>query len=316
MEEEEEPAFADEAVAVVLDEGSLGSSSEQLSAEVLRSTVSFFVPDEGGRALWAAQFPGEAEVSFDAFAAGVRRHGGAILSEPQCELLCQFYAQLLGGRFDAAYELVPPPRVSMELFGQISWLFPHASLAGLLADFEVLARASWFHGACSLQEAQQSIRGQPKGCFLVRVGQGIASGSLSVSRVTDPMTVLHSRLYWNAGQQHWALKTGKKSAATPATSPRVTLWTAKSMVAAAEKRRQLKQKAQEKPPEDRQLLSTLRSYLEGLRQFDNVLGVSPQSPRPLQEWVAKHSKALDLRVACPGSPFAMVLAQDRAKKKP
>lgn len=317
-EVEEEPAFED-SVVLVLEQLPLSSSSESLSEEVLRSTVSFFVPDEGGRALWGSQFRHEAELSFDDFCRGVRTWGGAALSPEQYELLAQFHAQLLGGRFDRAYELVPPPRVSMELFGRVSWLFPHASLPRLLADFEVLARASWFHGACSLQDATEAVRGQPKGCFLIRLGQGIASGSLSLSRVTDPMTVLHSRLYWNVQHQQWALKTSNKQSAASgaggATSPRITLGTAQSMVAAVEKRRLLHQRAEQQGDEERKIVSTLRSYLQGLREYDNVLGVSPLSPRPLQEWVVKHSKALDLRVACPGSPFAMVLSNYHSRRK-
>jgi hypothetical protein len=308
--EEDEPVFED-SVVVLLEDVPLTSSAESLSEDVLRSTVSFFVPDEGGRALWSSQFRTEAEVGWDVFCRGVRAWGGAGLLPEQLELLAQFHAQLLGGHFERG-ELIPPPRVSMEVFGRISWLFPHASLPRLLADFEVLARLSWFHGACSLEDATEAIRGQPKGCFLIRVGQGIASGSLSLSRVTDPMTVLHSRLYWNVQHQQWALKTamkGSKSASGP-TSPRVTLGTAQSMVAAVEKRRQLHHRAEQQggAEEERKIVSTLRSYLQGLREYDNVLGVSPLSPRPLQEWVAKHSKALDLRVACPGSPFAFVLA--------
>ncbi len=93
-----------------------------------------------------------------------------------------------------------------------------------------------FHGATSLEDANEAIRGQPKGCFLVRVGQGIASGSLSVSRVTDPMTVLHSRLYYNAETQHWALKTRKtQKDVNTLHSPRLTADAVTSMVRDDEK---------------------------------------------------------------------------------
>lgn len=50
---------------------SKSSSSENLTVDVLRSTVSFYVPDEGGRALWSRSFLQLAQVPWDKFMSGI-----------------------------------------------------------------------------------------------------------------------------------------------------------------------------------------------------------------------------------------------------
>lgn len=235
----------EESSVIVVLEDELRDSSESLSDDLLRSTVSFFIPDAGGRALWSAHFLNEAEVAFERFSKALRSYGGKALTDEQYHLLEQFEAQLLGGKFDEQYVMVAPV-VTLERFGQISWLFPHANLKDTLLAMETLARSSWFFGAVSLEDAHEAICRQPKGSFLVRIGQGISTGSLSVSRVIDPMTVLHSRLYYNHSSSQWAIKTRKSSSNHSGllTSPRVTAVSAQSMVAAVEKRRALRAKVE------------------------------------------------------------------------
>jgi hypothetical protein len=149
---------------------------------------------------------------------------GLPLSEADYVLLEAFYAQLLGGQLDADLHIQPPPQVSLERFGQLAFFFPHSDLRALLKDFTTLARASWFHGTVTillvftfvfdlysclsfnlyfdlyfylyfdltaalvgympLKHSIESIRGQPKGSFMIRLGQGMASGSVSVTRMS------------------------------------------------------------------------------------------------------------------------------------
>ena len=78
-EEEEEAIVLLEQSVVSLSFSS--SSSDNLSDDVLRSTVAFFVPDEGGRALWTRHFPALAQIPFANFVAAVRTHATDQLSE-------------------------------------------------------------------------------------------------------------------------------------------------------------------------------------------------------------------------------------------
>lgn len=155
--------------------------------------------------------------------------------------------------------------------------------------------------------------------ILTSARQGAASGSLSVSRVIEPMQVLHSRLYWNVEARAWAIKTRRSagaSATASITSPRWNpLESAESLLEAAQRAKDLRRSAELIESLDLNSLSsaakvqdTLRHFLKGLKEHDNVLGVPPDTPGPLTDWVKKHSKALGLKCACPGSPFAPILS--------
>ena len=204
----------------------------------------------------------------------------------------------------------------------------------LLDDFLNLARASWFMGAMSHRQAQELLAGQPKGTFLIRLGLGATTGDLSVSRVTDPMTVQHSRLHWKAAEACWAFKTKAPSNSntlddsqapptiSPASTPRTPRVAMLSMYDMVEKRRRLKQDAEDKEkrlkwkpgteptklPSDEEFRVQQLEHLGRLKQYDNAMGVSPtEMPRPLRVWVEKNAKVLGLKAACPGSPFALIL---------
>lgn len=301
--------------------GSSGSGSGDLTDDILRTTIAFYITDQTSRLFWQTYFLSRAFVPFAEFVQRLFEWQRTVhaaqpsLSDHDCVLLSDFYAQLLGGLTNADLQVVPPEHVTLEQFGQISYFFSlESGLHALLEDFVFLARASWFHGHLTLEEAHSMLRSQPKGSFLIRIGRGAASGSLSVSRVVDPMCVLHSRLYWNAEGGHWALKTSKTAAGSGALSPRMTGHLPLSMMDALAKKRALLDISE--PSEDDATPSKpeLRAYLRRLKEFDNVLGVPVVSPRPLKEWVAKHSKALDLRVACPGSRFAQIISSRGLRK--
>lgn len=286
--------------------------------------------------------------------------GGELSSDEQHALLMWMW-QLLGGPQSALLDQLPPTRVSLEEFGRVAHLFPlRDGPLSLCRLCQRLARASWWWGRCSLSSAHDALLRMPKGSFLVRMGRGAHAGSVSVSRVTDPMCVLHSRLYWNDPLQQWALKTrpsqhdslddmvnmtssSSSSSSSMLLSPRVLAGDARSMMQAVRRRTALREAAQEEAEKrgkqqhdddderndddddnngggDGKRLdggvrrSELRAYLDRLKRHDNALGVAPGSPVPLLEWVTKHQKVLDLRVACPGSPFAQVLSSSATKK--
>lgn len=102
------------------EDGSSKSGSGDLTDDVLRTTIAFFVPDVHGRAFWSTHFLHDAAVQWERFATAVGSWAGAALSPADRRLLLAFLAQLAGGTLNRDLDVVPPPTISVEMFGIVS----------------------------------------------------------------------------------------------------------------------------------------------------------------------------------------------------